>query len=134
MLPFGLDCEVSVQAVAAEAARTPAEVIRNGTLILCAGSGVTLSGLLRGLPSTPYSIIALSSGRATRNIWRCVNRYVERLPTSVAILDPLMPYYDCPTNTCPFPSHPNYDLKAWALLTENIRSYQVPILFWNIGA
>ena len=47
MLPFGMECIESVDAVAKEAARVPAELC-SGTVILCCGSGVTISGLLKG--------------------------------------------------------------------------------------
>jgi 1-aminocyclopropane-1-carboxylate deaminase/D-cysteine desulfhydrase-like pyridoxal-dependent ACC family enzyme len=134
MLPFGLECELSVAAIAAEAARTPVNVVRGGTVVVCAGSGVTLAGLLRGLPASPTRMIAVSSGRAPENIKRCVTRNVGPLPRGVVILDAIMPYYGCPGTYCPFPCHPNYDLKAWTVLTARIQWLPPPVLFWNIGA
>jgi len=134
ILPFGLECESAVAAVAAEAARTPAGLLEGGTLVLCAGSGVTLAGLLRGLPVLPQRIVALSSGRALRTIRACVQRHSGPLPKQVSLREASMPYYASPDITAPFPCHPNYDLKAWSLLTRRIRNLRSPVLFWNIGA
>jgi 1-aminocyclopropane-1-carboxylate deaminase/D-cysteine desulfhydrase-like pyridoxal-dependent ACC family enzyme len=134
MLPFGLDCEAAVQAVAAEAAGTPERLLKGGTLVLCAGSGVTLSGLLRGLPVQPRRIVALSSGRAIRTLRACVQRHCGSVPKHVSLRKAGLPYYAVPNARAPFPTHPNYDLKAWALLTKEIVSYRSPVLFWNIGA
>lgn len=132
MLPFGLDCEAAVREVAREAARTPAS-LASGTLVLSCGSGVTLAGLLMGLPVHPRSVIGVSSGRSVANIRRCIESYV-RLCCAVCLVPARMTYYDSPPIECPFPAHPNYDLKAWHLLVQEIGSFIDPVLFWNIGA
>jgi hypothetical protein len=56
------------------------------------------------------------------------------LPDTVDIRENEMPYYLAPDIPCPFPTHPNYDLKAWGYLVEHIDELKEPILFWNIGA
>lgn len=134
MLPFGLECSEAVEGVKQEASRTPPQLIKNGTLVLCCGSGVTLAGLLLGLPLMPQKIIGLSSGRSLRNIRACVTRYVKNIPQCLELHEPILPYSDALSYECPFPTHPNYDLKAWKFLVDNLRSYKEPILFWNIGA
>ena len=133
MLPFGLECPEAVAAVAMEARRTPSDVAR-GTVVLCCGSGVTLAGLIRGLPVAPAKIVAVSSGRSLARIRACLLRYVETVPSSVELLPAIMAYDAVPQLQCPFPSHPNYDLKAWWLLTKEIGRLEDPVLFWNIGA
>jgi hypothetical protein len=134
MLPFGLECEAAVAAVAIEATLTPVSLLENGTLVLCVGSGVTLAGLLRGLPVLPERIIALSSGRSLRTIRSCLQRHVGPLPRQLSLIEALMPYYASPRIAAPFPCHPNYDLKAWMLLTRCLKNLESPVLFWNIGA
>ncbi len=133
MLPFGLECESAVAGVAREAARTPAE-LACGTVVLCCGSGVTLAGLLIGLPVTPRRLIGLSSGRSLTKILATVRRYVAVVSPPVQLLPAVMPYGATPTLRCPFPTHPNYDLKAWQFLVDNIDHLEEPVLFWNIGA
>jgi 1-aminocyclopropane-1-carboxylate deaminase/D-cysteine desulfhydrase-like pyridoxal-dependent ACC family enzyme len=134
MLPFGLDCHESVAAVAQEAATVPVDLLKSGTVVLCCGSGVTLAGLLLGLPALPRRFVGISSGRSVAKILACVSRYVPQLPRSVELHPATVPY-DCALEfSCPFPSHPNYDLKAWKFLADNIDSLRDPVFFWNVGA
>jgi hypothetical protein len=134
MLPFGLECPEAVEAVKQEANRIPPEFIKGGTLVVCCGSGVTLAGLLSGLPVLPRKIIGVSSGRSLNKIVACLRRYVKRLPRCLELYDASMPYSLALSFPCPFPAHPNYDLKAWKFLLDNLQNCRKPILFWNIGA
>lgn len=134
MLPFGLECFEAVDGVAKEAATVPREKIEGGTLVVSCGSGVTLAGLLSGLPIFPDKLIGLSSGRSVNNILSCVGRYVKNLPSCLEVHDAVVPYSRSLDYPCPFPSHPNYDLKAWKFLEDNLHDYSDPVLFWNIGA
>lgn len=133
MLPFGMDCLEAVDAIAQEARRTPPE-ISTGTVVLSAGSGVTLAGLLMGLPNRPRKIIAISSGRSIGKIVSCLRKYLPSLPAYVSLREPILPYDVESRADCPFPAHPNYDLKAWDYLSKNVRRLKQPVLFWNIGA
>jgi len=133
MLPFGLECSEAVREVAQEAAKTPPE-LANGTVLLCCGSGVTLAGLLCGLPATPRRLIGLSSGRSLAKIRACIERYVSGLPSWLVLEPARVPYDSISTTDCPFPAHPNYDLKVWELLNEDIDRFKEPIFFWNIGS
>lgn len=133
MLPFGLECREAVDGVRDEAARTPAELL-GGTLVLCCGSGVTLAGLINGLPTLPRRIVGVSSGRSIPNITACLKRYVEELPAGLELHEAETRYDDAESFPCPFPSHPNYDLKAWKFLVSRRRDLPEPVLFWNIGA
>ncbi len=133
MLPFGMECPEAVQSIAAEAVHLPRDLVRGATVIVSCGSGVTLAGLLRGLPAPPRRLVGISSGRAPAQIERCVTRHVGKLPNNVVIYPPTIPYHDSPDLDCPFPCHPNYDLKAWEYLVNNLHQYEDPILFWNVG-
>lgn len=134
MLPFGLECIEAVDGVRREAARTSLDLLKNGTLVVCCGSGVTLAGLLCGLPTLPKRIVGVSSGRSVKTITACLRRYVTNLPSCLELHEAEIPYSSALSFSCPFPSHPNYDLKAWKFLIDNLRSSKAPILFWNIGA
>lgn len=134
MLPFGLECEESVNAIAAEAATVPRGMLRNGTVVVSCGSAVTLSGLIKGLYPKPRRIIGISSGRSVSKLRQCLHRFIGNVPDNVTLVPASIPYNDVPNQTCPFPTHANYDLKAWHYLAENINSIASPVLFWNIGA
>jgi hypothetical protein len=101
---------------------------------LSCGSGVTLAGLLLGLPARPRRVIGVSAGRSPILIRACVQRYVPRVPDFVEVRAAAVPYDQRSTAQCPFPAHPNYDLKAWQYLCERIGVLVPPVLFWNIGA
>jgi 1-aminocyclopropane-1-carboxylate deaminase/D-cysteine desulfhydrase-like pyridoxal-dependent ACC family enzyme len=134
MIPFGMECREAVDAIAVEAKKIPTELLEGGTLVLCCGSGVTLAGLLLGLKTLPDKIVGLSSGRSVPKIMACLNRYVINIPKGIQIRPAHIPYYQVHEFDSPFPSHPNYDLKAWKFLVENMEYYSDPLFFWNIGA
>jgi hypothetical protein len=135
MIPFGFECEEGVRAIVNEAKHVPISLYEDGTLVVCAGSGVTLAGLLLGLKDPQQQrVYAISSGRSTSMILRTVRRFVENIPETLALIPPLMPYYKTPSIRAPFPTHPHYDLKAWLWLTSHVQRLPRPILFWNIGS
>lgn len=134
MLPFGLECAAAVGAVAGEAQSVPARHLANGTVVLSCGSGVTLSGLLRGLRPQPHRVIGISAGRSLAKLRGCVLRYVGEIPRHLVLVPAAVPYDFTCTDCCPFPAHPNYDRKAWRYLSDNIKMLKPPVLFWNIGA
>ncbi|HEY0395445.1 MAG TPA: hypothetical protein VGD01_13185 [Candidatus Elarobacter sp.] len=133
MLPFGLECAEAVAAVAREASTVPERCYAGGTVVLCGGSGVTATGLLRGLRTAPSRVLVLSSGRSPEQIRRTIARYLP-VPKYVEIVTPIMPYERPARIRCPFPAHPNYDLKAWACTIDRIDGLRAPVLFWNVGA
>jgi 1-aminocyclopropane-1-carboxylate deaminase/D-cysteine desulfhydrase-like pyridoxal-dependent ACC family enzyme len=134
MLPFGLECPEAVGAIAEEAATIPTDFVASATLILSCGSGVTLAGLLRGLRAKPRRVIGISSGRSLAKIRACICRYAGTLPTFVDLQPAAVPYDVALEHSCPFPSHPNYDRKAWKFLVDNLPRLRDPVIFWNVGA
>jgi 1-aminocyclopropane-1-carboxylate deaminase/D-cysteine desulfhydrase-like pyridoxal-dependent ACC family enzyme len=133
MLPFGLDCLESVEAIALESRTVPPKAVNFGTVVVSCGSGVTLAGLVRGLGSRASHFVGVSSGRSVASIQRCLKRYGTPLE-QITLVPPVVPYSRCIKAEVPFPSHPNYDEKAWAVLKNRIRSLKPPVLFWNVGA
>jgi 1-aminocyclopropane-1-carboxylate deaminase/D-cysteine desulfhydrase-like pyridoxal-dependent ACC family enzyme len=134
MLPFGFECREAVEGVKKEARKISKEFIRYSTLILCCGSGVTLAGLILGLPVLPRRIIGISSGRSPNNILACLKRNGVIVPKCLEIHEATIPYSEPVHCHCPFPAHPNYDLKAWQYMVDNLKAINGEILFWNIGA
>lgn len=141
MLPLALACPESTIAVAREANTVP-EALLSGTLVISVGSGTILSGLLLGLKEYPQ-IYGVSAGMSEKHQRRNVDRLLFLAePTALhynfsnnfTIIPPSRPYEEQEDYPCPFPSHPNYDRKAWRWMCENIESLKQPILFWNIGA
>ena len=75
MMPQGLACNETTDAVAEVASAIPQELL-TGSLVICAGTGTILSGLIKGLPLMPqvYSISAcISPEKQRRNITKLVN-------------------------------------------------------------
>ena len=134
MLPFGLECPETVASVARAAATVPPNFTSGGTVVVSAGSGVTLAGLVHGLRGRPSRFLGVSSGRSVDSIQRCLNRYGIQKSRYIRIVPAREAYYVPIDYECPFPSHPHYDRKAWRYLSENVKCLEAPLFFWNIGA
>ena len=140
MLPHGLPFVETAKSVAQEASTVPEELLQ-GSLVLIVGTGTMLAGILMGLKVMPKKIVGISAGKDTLGQFRTVNRimkeampFVRKDTGMLKLLQPIMPYDVADDFVCPFPSHPNYDRKAWRWLCEHINELEKPILFWNIGA
>ena len=133
MLPFGLDTEMSVEAIAEEAKMLPPGVIDDAVVVVSCGSGVTMSGLIRGLQDRPRSYIGVSSGRSVARITRCLRGH-DALSPRLEIVPPQSDYGTPASVRSPFPAHPHYDLKAWDYLRANLHRFPEKIVFWNVGA
>jgi 1-aminocyclopropane-1-carboxylate deaminase/D-cysteine desulfhydrase-like pyridoxal-dependent ACC family enzyme len=134
MLPFGLECPEAVSCVEHSASTVPCEYTSGGTVVISAGSGATLAGLVRGLRGKPQRFLGVSSGRSTESIWRCLRRYGIEKSEAVELIPAREPYNVSVDFECPFPSNPHYDRKAWRFLAENVGSLKPPLFFWNVGA
>src|SRR5260370_42096062 len=74
MLPFGLECPESVESVAQAAATVPPHYTSGGTVVVSAGSGVTLAGLIRGLRGRALRFVGGSSGGSGCFVHRVLSR------------------------------------------------------------
>lgn len=141
MLPHGLPFKETAKSVAEEIKTVPKELL-TGTIVLIVGTGTILAGILIGLAEEKdINIVGISAGKSTNVQVNNINRIVsEVMPFCgnvtgrVKLLNPIMDYSIADTYSCPFPSHPNYDRKAWHWMSEHIDELKKPILFWNIGA
>lgn len=141
MLPHGLPFAETALSVSQQSAVIPKELIQ-GTIVMIVGTGTILSGVLLGLiEEKDINIVGISAGKNPQGQLKNINRILNiALPFqcktlgNLKLLNPIMEYDEECTCPCPFPSHPNYDRKAWFWLTEHINELKRPVLFWNIGA
>lgn len=133
MLPLGGELDEGIQAVASESASLQPSIVEGGTIVVPCGSGVTLAGVVRGLPGNPARIIGVSSGRSPASVHRCLVRNNVRSLAEIEIRPPHRLYREAEDIAAPFPCDAYYDLKAWQVLTTEIGLYDSPILFWNVA-
>jgi len=114
LVPFGMDDEIFVDAMAQEIAALPGEA---PTEVWCvAGSGTLTRALQRAFPDAAHHAVQIGRdpdvGEA--KLWKAPEAFE-----------------DDATDPPPFPSCSNYDAKAWRF----IREHAAPgALFWNLGA
>lgn len=138
MLPLGLVCVETVQAVAEVAKELP----KYGTIVVCTGTGTILAGIVAGLHegNLPKRVIGVSCGMSVKKQLKRILGLLEqvgytKIPESFEIKLEMSDrdYYEPDNIETPFPSHPYYDKKAWRWLLAHEQSLEKPILFWNIG-
>jgi hypothetical protein len=147
MLEQGLPFEETVEEVAGELCKTPAELL-TGTLVSCIGSGTMLAGVLRGLWGlrvNPVVYGVLVSPKDPQKILQniCVKACTPYNPPGtcslfaspkIHIIDTGAKYEETATVNAPFPCNAYYDAKAWGWVVQNYAVLKKPVLFWNIGA
>jgi 1-aminocyclopropane-1-carboxylate deaminase/D-cysteine desulfhydrase-like pyridoxal-dependent ACC family enzyme len=133
MVPFGCDCPEAVAAVQKEAARLDPALVYGGTVVVPCGSGVTLAGILRGLPTRPHRVIGVSIGSSPRTILKRLARHGVSDVAGVELRAPEKLYHEAANVFCPFPCNEYYDIKAWKVAVGEVEKLREPILFWNIG-
>lgn len=134
MLPLGLIVPEAVVGAEEEAI----ELLRKyplGTIVISVGTGTILSGVLLAAAGWDVDVWGITAGMDPGRIIKRVERNVGERERAKYRLHKAGEYYVPSTcGTCPFPTHPTYDLKAWEWLEKNIRSLRHPVCFWNIGA
>lgn len=138
MMPLGLVCKDTVEAVALEVSETLKELGNEGvaikTIVLSTGTGTICTGVHLG---ADCKVVGVSCGMAVnRQVQRMkVMAFPERLNwNSLQLIEPEYDYYTAlDTGKCPFRTSPYYDMKAYSWMLKNIDKLEKPILFWNIG-
>lgn len=142
-IPFGLETLPAIEYLT-EALAFPDDI---GTLVLCAGSGITLSGVLLHLKKYNkriQKIVAVSSGRPVGSIQETVVRvtnYVEaglfpeitQAPFGGIEYVSGYQYSQFIKPTAPWETHPYYERKVFDWLSKNIKTLQEPVWFLNMG-
>jgi threonine dehydratase len=130
MLPLGLVCPETSHAVESI---SRAEAGRFNSIVLSAGTGVIASGVASG--ASTCNVFAISCGMSTERQWKRIQTLrPDKLLFNLTIVAPEYKYYDAlDTSSCPFPTSPYYDMKAWVWLLKNYNKLVKPVLMWNIG-
>lgn len=140
-IPFGFDDALSVDIHANKFSLPNYEI---GTLIMSTMTGMILAGTLRQIAERHYrvkKIIAVSGGRPIESVYASMNKYIRDLFEYGNQLDNLNivnPYDRSHIAIIPdkydlFPTHPDYERKAWLWMIENIDGLIEPIYFINAG-
>jgi len=138
MLPLGLVCRDTVSAICQEAMYTCKQMKEQGvaikTIVVCTGTGTIATGIHLGASA---NVIGVSCGMS-------VDKQVQRMkllafPESLVfdflkLIPPEYDYYTAlNTSSCPFPTSPYYDMKAWEWMVKHLDLIEQPVMFWNIG-
>jgi hypothetical protein len=132
MMPLGLTCEESVAEIGKIAETIPLQFLA-GSLVLSAGSGMTIAGIISTIGSYT-NIYGITPGMKPARIWKRILMITGEDYSSLAtILSAPGDYYEPDDIETPFPCSRYYDKKAWRWMLKNIKDLSDPILFWNIG-
>lgn len=128
-VPFGFEHPVAMDYLSAHL-----DFDDDSTIVLAAGSGITLACLLARatLRGRKYSAVhAVSTGRTVKMIERTVQRHA---PLSALICQIHKPIdrYGASNIQSVFPTHAYYERKAYQWLTDNIHALKDPIWFVNM--
>ncbi len=139
MLPNGLPLIESIIETAKECERT-LQKIKVKSIVVCIGSGIICSALLKGCDKNIdiYGILIhkKSEIRKSRDIYKNAGRLYKGIlgQNNLRVIYTGFDYTDKSMIQCDFPCNPYYDLKAYQWLLENKEKLKRPILFWNIGS
>lgn len=114
LVPFGMDDEIFVDAIASVAAELPGPAPAEVWCV--AGSGTLTRALQRAFPDAVHHAVQIGRKPDVGNarLWKAPEEFE-----------------DDATEPPPFPSCSNYDAKAWRFIRENAAE---GALFWNLGA
>jgi threonine dehydratase len=142
MLPLGLTCKETVTETIRQVQIALANIefsnkkrIKN--IVLVTGTGTIATGISLGSYEFDkyLQVYGISCGMSIDEQWKRIRQmaYPEVI-RNLILVEPEYGYYDkLDTSSCPFPTSPYYDMKAYSWLTKNIEHLDEPILFWNIG-
>lgn len=121
-LPLGFDVPAAVGPLSAFAGKVRRRLGGDPDEVWCAAGSGMLTRVLAGV-FTGSAIKAVTVGLASRHGAQAFPANVELIPAGMSFERPA-------TGACPFPSDPNYDLKAWLAC---IRQARGSALFWNVA-
>lgn len=114
LVPFGVDCEEMVAAIA-EVAREIAADMEPPEVWCVAGSGVLTRALQRAWPDAKHYAIAVGK---------------EPEAGGAEVIRHRLKFEERSAASCPFPSNAHYDRKGWEMFAEDACS---GALFWNVA-
>jgi len=134
-IPFGFEHAIAMCELTGRLRDFP----KAATVVLCAGSGITLVCLLKAvlLDGNRFRrVVAVSSGRSRRNLRETVARHLTDLQiesaTDVLEIEQLEGVYGASTIETAWQTHPFYERRVYAWLLKNIASLEQPLVFLNM--
>ncbi len=132
VLPLGITFKETAQEVAKIAEK---ETGKFETIVVSAGTGTIATGIALGAKA---EVLAVSCGMS---IYRQINRVRilcaalgREYPSNLMFIQTNYDYYEAlDTSSCPFPTSPWYDMKAYVWMLEHFKRLKESVLFWNIG-
>ncbi|MFC1876838.1 pyridoxal-phosphate dependent enzyme [Thermodesulfobacteriota bacterium] len=141
MFPKGIILEETIDSVADEVSHQAESICNYENIVICVGSGTIITGLLKGLIANDlypniHAVCCTDSTIHCKRLYRFIHELSVKMKNRIQLnIHPAeIDYYSECLIACPFPSHPNYDRKAWRWLLKNMKKIEGDILFWNIGA
>lgn len=140
LLPLGLPFKETIDGAEAEVKRTRANSeVDFSTIVVNVGSGTVCAGVIKGFHDKHIIGIMGRTGNAEQKKKKILDKagFQENSLFSCPkfdLYDPGWEYTEKSQESCPFPCHPWYDLKAWEWLMNYEEYLKEPVLFWNIGS
>jgi len=133
VLPLGLTFFETAREVAKIA---EAEAERFETIVVSTGTGTVACGIALG--ARKAKVIGVSCGmsveRQKKRVMTICNEVRFDNPWNLELVPTDYDYYQAlDTSSCPFPTSPFYDMKAYVWLLKNFDTLKQPVLFYNIG-
>jgi hypothetical protein len=130
-IPFGMFSPVAVEQARLQAVNIPSEV---KTIVIPAGSGVTMAGVAQSVDRTRVRLIGVAVGTDPRRPGEKFGW--GRYGGCPEVIEPVGAYHEKATvsGPVPVPMHPLYEAKAWNWVWANWNSLSKPVLFWIVGA
>jgi threonine dehydratase len=141
MFPPGLALDETLEAIHDEVIHDCDVIAQYDHIVVCLGSGTILTGIITALNKLRlypkiHGICCTNKTTHCKRLYKYIDsveeNVVEKFGLKIVASD--IEFYDPCEDYCPFPSHPNYDRKAWRWLRNNVQELDGKILFWNIGA
>jgi len=132
VLPLGITFKETAQEVAKIA---EAETKKFETIVVSTGTGTIACGIALGTKAKVYGIsCGMSIERQGKRVMKICDELGQLYPWNLQLVATDYEYYEAlDTSSCPFPTSPYYDIKAYIWMLNNIEKLKEPVLFYNIG-
>ena len=132
VLPLGITFTETAKEVSKIAEQ---DTIGFATVVVSTGTGTIATGIALG---TDADVIGVSCGMNTARQMKRVRELCFGTdifyPQNLTLIQTSYDYYDTEdTESCPFPTSPYYDMKAWIWMLKHFEELKQPVLFWNVG-
>jgi len=133
VLPLGLTFSETAREVAKIAEE---EAGKFNTIVVSTGTGTIACGIALG--ARKARVVGVSCGmsveRQRKRVIAICNEVGFGYPWNLELVPTGYDYYQAlDTSSCPFPTSPFYDMKAYLWLLKNFDHLKQPVLFYNIG-